>query len=269
MPGSDYVGGGGGSYGGSGFSGGGGGGGSASVIFVNGTAKVVAAGGGGGGGGGQFSPGQNNLGTPGTAGTTQGGNGQSRGGGDGAGGGGGGGGQSLFVLTWSTLDLLSTAGYFRVTNPNYGNFLNTYGVWNVASSSNFDQTIIINFPSSGYYTVSGSCDNSGALLLDGAQVLSIDGFAGDPNISTFYATGGNHSVRLIGVNTGGPAAYGATITGGGGGVGGGLLAGDNGGYSGETGSCLAPGGGVISAGNNGGVSNGAGGPGSITISYYS
>jgi hypothetical protein len=32
---------------------------------------------------------------------------------------------------------------------------------------------------------------------------------------------------------------------------------------------LAPGGGVVSASSNGGVSNGAGGPGSITISYYS
>jgi hypothetical protein len=32
---------------------------------------------------------------------------------------------------------------------------------------------------------------------------------------------------------------------------------------------LAPGGGVVSAGSNGGVPNGAGNPGTITISYYS
>jgi hypothetical protein len=273
MPGSDYVGGVGGSYGGAGFSGGGGGGGGASVIFVNGIAKAVAAGGGGGGGGGQFSAGQPNQGKAGTLGVTAGGNGQGRGSGDGAGGGGGGAGQSSFVLAWSTLDLLSTAGYYRVTNPNYGAFLNTFGVWNVASSSGFDRTIIINFPSSGYYTVSGSCDNYGVLLFDGVQILEIGGFAGDPNISQFYATGGNHSVRLIGVNFGGPAAYGATITGGGGGLGGAYLAGDNGGYSGENGSSFAPGGGTISGGTspggNGGQPNQIGGPGIITISYYS
>jgi hypothetical protein len=50
-----------------------------------------------------------------------------------------------------------------------------------------------------------------------------------------------------------------------------LVAGDNGGFSGENGNCLAPGGGVISGGTagGGGAPNSAGPSGSITISFFS
>jgi hypothetical protein len=122
------------------------------------------SGGGGGGGGGPDAAGSGYPGSPGRviAGNVTGaaaGNsviisiGGGGGGGYNAGGAGGGAGGSSSLLSWSSLNLLSISGTYRSTYPTYVGFLNTYGVWNSASGSIFDQTVTINFPYSGYYNV--------------------------------------------------------------------------------------------------------------------
>jgi hypothetical protein len=225
-------------------------------------------GGGGGGGGGPDRFGSGYPGSPGrvvagnvtgvAAGSTMiisiGGGG---GGGYNAGGAGGGAGGESYPLSGSTLDLLSTPGDYRATNPNYCAFLNQFGVWNTASGSIFDQTISINFPYSGYYSITGSCDNYGAVYIDGALALSISGFGG-ADINSVYVTGGNHSVRLYGVNTGGPASIGVFISG--------SFSGGQGGNSGPAGSSGSGGGGggatvLLAAGEIKAVAGGGGGGG--------
>ena len=223
-------------------------------------------GGGGGGGGGPDRFGSGYPGSPGrvlagnvtgvAAGSTMvisiGGGG---GGGYNAGGAGGGAGGSSFSLSWSTLDLLSTPGNYRATYPTYCGFLNAYGIW---GPSNFDETVTINFPYSGYYDVTGSCDNYGYVYIDGALVLSIGGFTGAYS-SSVYVSAGNHSVRSYGINTGGPASFGATITGR-------DFYGGGGGNSGPSGSSGSGGGGggatvLVVAGVIKAVASGGGGGG--------
>jgi|688.fasta_scaffold15319_3 hypothetical protein len=128
---------------------------------------------------------------------------------------GGGAGASYTASTiWTSLNLLSNPINQRVTNSAYVGFLNQYGVWNYTPSATyFDQTVTVNFPSSGYYNFIGSCDNYATIYIDGSVVLDIPGFRATYSNSV-YVTAGNHSLRLYGVNTGGPGSIGVTINGG-------------------------------------------------------
>jgi len=127
---------------------------------------------------------------------------------------GGGAGPSYTASTvWTTLNLTGSP-YIRVTNGAYVGFLNQYGVWNYTpSASGFDHTVTINFASSGYYNLTGACDNAAAAYIDNVPVLDMPGFQATYSASV-YVTAGNHSLRLNGINTGGPGSLGFTITGG-------------------------------------------------------
>jgi hypothetical protein len=193
-----------------------------------------------------------------------------------SGGPGGSGGSSYTATTvWTTLNLTGSP-YIRVTNGNYTGFLNTYGVWNYTSSATyFDHTVTVNFPISGYYSFTGSCDNYGTIYIDGVDVLDIPAFQYNVS-SSVYVTAGNRSLRLYGVNTGGPGSLALSISGGssfGGGVGG------NAGGSGTSGAggggggasvillngapiVIAGGGGGGGGGGNAGDANGHSAPGS-------
>jgi hypothetical protein len=160
-------------------------------------------------------------------------------GGAGAGGSGapGGGAGSSYTATtvWTTLNFTGSP-FIRVTNGAYVAFLNQYGVWNYTpSASGFDHTVTINFASSGYYNLTGACDNAAAAYLDGVPVLDIPGF-GSTYSTSVYVAAGNHNLRLNGINTGGPGSIGFTITGGD------SYGGGRGGNSGESGSSGAGGG---------------------------
>jgi len=203
-----------------------------------------------------------------------------------SGGPGGGGGSSYTATTvWTTLNLTGSP-YIRVTDGNYCGFLNAYGVWNYASSATyFDHTVTVNFPTSGYYNLTGSCDNYGTIFIDGVDVLDIPAYQYTVSNSV-YVTAGNHSVRLYGVNTGGPGSLGLSISGGssfGGGTGG--RAGPSG-YSGAGGGAggasvillngapivIAGGGGGGGGGGNSGTREGQSAPGSsgqTTTGIYS
>ena len=150
---------------------------------------------------------------------------------------GGGAGPSYTTTTvWTTLDLTGSP-FIRVTNSAYVAFLNQYGVWNYTpGASGFDHTVTINFASTGYYNLTGACDNAAAAYIDGVPVLDMPGFQATYS-ARVLVTAGNHSLRLNGINTGGPGSIGFTITGGD------SYGGGRGGNSGQYGSSGAGGGG--------------------------
>jgi len=201
-------------------------------------------------------------------------------GGAGAGGSGAPGGSAGASYTASTvftsLELLSNPINLRVTNGAYVGFLNQYGVWNYTPSATyFDQTVTVNFASTGYYNFTGSCDNYARIEIDGVGVLDIPGFQATYS-SSVLVTAGNHSVRLYGVNTGGPGSLGVTITGGssfGGGRGGNSGGAGSSGAGGGAGGAsviflngipiaIAGGGGGGGGGGNAGAATGESAPGS-------
>jgi hypothetical protein len=98
------------------------------------------------------------------------------------------------------------------TNGAYVSFLNTYGVWNSdIGSANFDRSYSVNFPRTGSYTFTASCDNFGTVSLDGTNILSVPGFTSTYTVNQ-TVTSGIHTVRMLGTNTGGPGSFGLTIT---------------------------------------------------------
>jgi hypothetical protein len=122
------------------------------------------------------------------------------------------------------------------TNGEYVGFLNTYGVWNTdTSSAIFDRTYTVNFPKSGIYTFLASCDNSGTVFFDGEAILSVDGYT-STYTTTRQIVAGNHTVRMLGTNTGGPGSFGLTIAGN-------VYSGGPGGAAGPSGSSGGGGGG--------------------------
>lgn len=142
---------------------------------------------------------------------------------------------------FSTLDIASSPGNFRYTNGAYCSFLNQNGIWNITpSAAIFDQTVNVTFPTSGYYTFTGSCDNYATIFVDGSAVLSIPDYHYTV-ASSVYVSAGTRPVRLYGVNTGGPGAIGLTIVGGNS-------------YSGGHGSAAGPSGSSGGGGGGGGAS---------------
>jgi hypothetical protein len=123
------------------------------------------------------------------------------------------------------------------TNSAYVGFLNAYGIWvNPVSATFFDRTYTVNFPISGTYDFVASCDNYGTIYLDDESILDIPGFRATYS-TTRTVTAGLHTVRMYGVNTGGPGSIALTITGG---I---SYGGGNGGRAGPAGSSGGGGGG--------------------------
>ena len=168
------------------------------------------------------------------------------------------GGSFQFAQDWSTLQFTGPP-FFRYTNRTYCPFLNTYGVWTDSYyAATFDQTVVINFPYSGYYTITGSCDNYGYVYIDGVQQLYMGGFQTTYS-NTVYVNGGNRSVRIYGINTGGPAAIGVVITGASGSYSG--APGGRSGYSGGSGAGGGSGGATVVLKNGSVVAVAGGGAG--------
>jgi hypothetical protein len=119
-----------------------------------------------------------------------------------------------YSTIWTSAELLvGNTAIARSTSSNYIDFLNQYGVWlKNTSAATFDRTVNVYFPKTANYIITGSCDNSGAVYIDGVLVLGISDFGNTFNASV-SVTAGTHSVRLLGVNSGGPGSIGVTIEG--------------------------------------------------------
>jgi hypothetical protein len=127
------------------------------------------------------------------------------------------------------------------TNTSYVTFLNTHGVWvNPTTAANFDRSYVVNFPITGIYTFTASADNSAKLYVDDDFIGDVPGFTATYTLTTSVLSG-NHTVRIVGTNTGGPGSVALTIDGQVGG--GGSYSGGNGGRPGTSGTSGGGGGG--------------------------
>lgn len=131
-----------------------------------------------------------------------------------AGGGGGAGGGGNFS---NGLDALGggTPGTIPMSSSTlwgtYPAFLNNHGVWG-SNGGSFDQTFTVHFPITATYTIQGTADNEAHIYIDGVEVLSGADW-GTVYTTTYTVSAGMHSVRMYGINWGGPASIACTIDG--------------------------------------------------------
>lgn len=91
------------------------------------------------------------------------------------------------------------------TNGAYVSWLNTYGVW----EGNGNYFWVAYFPATAEYDFYGAIDNYGDIYLDGTRILSIPNYA--QHFVRKTVTIGYHTIRMYGVNTGGPASLGGFV----------------------------------------------------------
>ena len=145
-------------------------------------------------------------------------------------------------------------------NSRYCTFLNTNGVWiSPSSAASFDKTYTVTFPTTGNYQFQASADNQATFYFDNVQVFTAYDYQTTYEVG-YPVAAGTHTLRIVGTNTGGPAAVALTITSGS------SYSGGRGGNSGDGGSSGAGGGGggatvLLKNGTVIGVSGGGGGGG--------
>jgi hypothetical protein len=99
------------------------------------------------------------------------------------------------------------------TNAAYVSFLNQYGVWvNPVTARDFERSYVVNFPVTGLYTFTASADNSAKIYVDGLFVGDVDGFSRTYTMTT-NVLAGDHTIKIVGINTGGPGSVALTIDG--------------------------------------------------------
>lgn len=204
-----------------------------------------------------------------------------------SGGGGGSAGASLASMIFSSRYPPSGQGQpavYKYSNVSWCGFLNTYGVWEYnVNAGRFERTYIVDFPVTGSYTFTLSCDNHGYAYLDGTEIIDFAGYQSTTSV-TVSVTAGEHEIREVGVNTGGPGSYALTITrdagvgyngGWGGDSGGGGSSGAGGGGGGATvlkinGTVVAVAGGGGGGGGGGNYGTGQAAPGDrgVTSSFH-
>jgi len=116
---------------------------------------------------------------------------------------------------FDTRSAVAAPPVFPYSNSAYVGFLNQYGVWANPGGNgrDFDRSYAINFPVTGTYTFTASCDNFGTVFLDDVAILDIGGYRAT-YATTITVPAGTRTVRLVGVNTGGPGSIALTINGG-------------------------------------------------------
>ena len=164
--------------------------------------------------------------------------------------------------------------------------MNANAVWLPYDAGSVDVTTTISIPTTGNYELQGQCDDQATFYIDGTTVLTVSapGYRGAPNSTVIALSAGNHTLRMLGINSGGgPAGIALTIGNGdsfsgapGGRAGAGGSSGGGGGGGGATVLLLngsmagvaAGGGGGPGAGIQGGaVSNAPGGTGQTSSDY--
>jgi hypothetical protein len=94
----------------------------------------------------------------------------------------------------------------------------------------------VNFPTTQTYQFTAAADNSATFYIDGVERFFTNSFT-SPYYIGFEVSAGNHTIRILGNNSGGPGAVALTIDGGG------SFSGGRGGNSGPAGTSGAGGGG--------------------------
>jgi len=132
---------------------------------------------------------------------------------------------------------VSGATFSPVWVSSYCTFLNTYGGWVGSTySASFDQTYNVNFPLTGTYQFQASADNYAIIYIDGLPALEAYDYRRTYEVGISISAG-NHSIRIVGTNYGGPGSVALVITSGA------SYGGGGGGNSGPAGTSGAGGGG--------------------------
>ena len=98
------------------------------------------------------------------------------------------------------------------TYPAYHAFLQTHGVWGEDQySKGMDATVPVQLNTGGEFTVHATCDDVGEFYIDDTLVLTSDNWKNIES-TTLKLTKGVHSIRVKGINKGGPASLGMTLT---------------------------------------------------------
>lgn len=163
------------------------------------------------------------------------------GGGRGAARGGGGGTAGSSYIGREVFGTRNLVGEFglvaRTLSYAWSAFMNANAVWLPYDAGSVDVTTTISIPAAGNYELQGQCDNAAVFYIDGNAVLTTGGFGGAPDTIVIPLTSGNHTLRIIGTNYGGPAGVAFTISNGD------SFSGAPGGNAGPAGSSGAGGGG--------------------------
>ena len=242
------------------------------VYPLTNNAQIIAylwGGGGGGGGGDGGRPGGNGTGGGFSISTSQANTGDTLflsigggGGGGGIGGGAGGGPAGASYIGREVFNTRNLVGQFglvaRTLSYAWSSFMNANAVWLPYDAGTVDVTTTISIPATGNYEIQGQCDNFASFYIDGSVVLTTPGFQGAPDSTVVALTSGNHTLRILGTNTGGPAGVALTIGNGD------SFSGGSGGRAGPGGSSGGGGGGggatiLLQNGNIAGVAAGGGG----------
>ena len=181
----------------------------------------------------------------------------------------------VLAQDFNTIDNIASPPVFKQFNSAYCTFLNTYGVWvNPTSAAVFDRTYTVNFTTTANYQFTASVDNYATFFIDGTEAFYANNFRNEYTVN-IPISAGNHTIRILGTNTGGPGAVALTINQGtsysggrGGNSGGAGSSGAGGGGGGATVAILngvplgaAAGGGGGGGGGNSGARNGQSAPG--------
>ena len=115
------------------------------------------------------------------------------------------------TIEFNTRDAVTSPAVVPQFNSAYCTFLNTYGVWiNPTSAATFDRTYTVNFPTTRVYQFTAAADNSAQFFIDGVERFFTNSFT-SPYYIGFEVPAGNHTIRILGTNTGGPGAVALTI----------------------------------------------------------
>ena len=137
------------------------------------------------------------------------------GGGGGIGGGAAGGTAGASYIGREVFNTRNLVGQFglvaRTLSYAWSSFMNAYAVWLSYDAGSVDITTTISIPATGNYEIQGQCDNFATFYIDGTEVLFTPGFQGAPNSTVIALSSGNHTLRILGTNTGGPAGVALTI----------------------------------------------------------
>lgn len=92
---------------------------------------------------------------------------------------------------------------YAKTDPRWSSFMNNNAVWESNTyDTTYDRTYIVTFPTTGTYQWQIQCDNIGRYYQDGVEVASTSSFTGKETIVPVYATAGQHTIRVLGSNSG-------------------------------------------------------------------
>lgn len=137
------------------------------------------------------------------------------GGGAGASRGGGSGTAGASYIGREVFGTRSLVGQFglvaRTLSYAWSSFMNANAVWLPYDAGSIDVSTTIPISFAGDYELQGQCDNAAVFYIDGNVVLTTGGFGGAPNTAVISLTAGNHTLRIVGTNYGGPAGVAFTI----------------------------------------------------------